>query len=246
MEFKDSIVVVTGGTRGIGRAVSLAFAREGATVHAAYLKDEAAAQAVMADAAGLPGTVAVHRCDVSTSEGATALINAAASAAGSIDVLVNNAGIIRDCYLAMMSYDDWDAVIRSNINPLFHCCKWGLRKMMGQRRGSIVNISSISGMMGTPGQTNYAASKGAVISFTKSLAREAGPMGIRVNAVAAGMIATDMTAALKQDVVDQVIRGAALGRIGLPEEVASAVLFLASERAAYITGQSLVVDGGIV
>jgi 3-oxoacyl-[acyl-carrier protein] reductase len=165
---------------------------------------------------------------------------------GQIDVLVNNAGIVKDCYLAMMSEDDWESVIRSNINPLFHCCKWGLRKMMGRRSGSIINISSISAIIGTQGQTNYAASKGAVISFTKSLAREAGPMGIRVNAVVAGMIATDMTAALKQDVVKQVVDRSALGRIGTPQEVASAVMFLASERASYITGQSLIVDGGIV
>ncbi|MBK5275227.1 MAG: SDR family oxidoreductase [Desulfuromonadales bacterium] len=246
MEFKDSIVVVTGGTRGIGRAVSLAFAREGATVFAAYLNNDEAARALIDESADLPGKISVLKADVSTSEGATGLINAAAGLSGHIDVLVNNAGIIRDCYLAMMSDDDWEAVIRSNINPLFHCCKWGVRKMMGRRRGSIVNISSISALIGTPGQANYAASKGAAISFTKSLAREAGPMGIRVNAVVAGMIATDMTAALKQDEVEKVVKGAALARIGTPGEVASVVLFLASERASYITGQSIVVDGGIV
>jgi 3-oxoacyl-[acyl-carrier protein] reductase len=198
------------------------------------------------EAAGLPGSITLFKADVSTSEGAAGLINTAAALSGNIDVLVNNAGIIRDCYLAMMSEDDWEAVIRSNINPLFHCCKWGLRKMMGRRSGSIVNISSISGIIGTPGQTNYAASKGAAISFTKSLAREAGPMGIRVNAVVAGMIATDMTAALKQDVVEQIVGRSALARIGTPEEVASAVLFLASQRASYITGQSIIVDGGIL
>ena len=246
MEFKDSIVVVTGGTRGIGRAISLAFAREGATVFAAYLTNDDAARSLAEAAEGLPGTISLFKADVSTSDGATGLINTAAAVSGHIDVLVNNAGIVRDCYLAMMSEDDWEAVIRSNINPLFHCCKWGLRKMMGRRHGSIVNISSISGMIGTQGQTNYAASKGAVISFTKSLAREAGPMGIRVNAVVAGMIATDMTAALKQDVVEQIIGRSALARIGTAEEIASAVLFLASERASYITGQSIIVDGGIV
>jgi 3-oxoacyl-[acyl-carrier protein] reductase len=246
MEFKDSIVVVTGGTRGIGRAITLAFVRQGATVFAAYLENDDAARALTEAAFGLPGTVSLFKADVSTSAGATGLINAASAESGHIDVLVNNAGIIRDCYLAMMSDDDWEAVIRSNINPLFHCCKWGLRKMIGRRRGSIVNISSISAMIGTPGQSNYAASKGAVISFTKSLAREAGPMGIRVNAVVAGMIATDMTASLKQDVVEQIVKRSALERIGTAEEIASTVLFLASERASYITGQSIIVDGGII
>jgi len=246
MDFKDKTVVVTGGTRGIGKAISLSFVRQGATVWAAYLSDDAAAAALVAEADGLPGSVKTFKGDVSTSEGATGLINSAAQASGYIDVLVNNAGIIRDCYLAMMSDEDWEAVIRSNINPLFHCCKWGVRKMMGRRSGSIVNISSISAVIGTAGQANYAASKGAVISFTKSLAREAGPMGIRVNAVVAGMIDTDMTAALKQDVVERVVKGAALGRIGTPAEVAAAVLFLASGQSSYITGQSLVVDGGIV
>jgi 3-oxoacyl-[acyl-carrier protein] reductase len=246
MDFKDKTVVVTGGTRGIGRAVSLAFVHQGATVWAAYLSDDEAAASLVEEAAGLPGSVKTFKGDVSISEGATSLINSASQESGYIDVLVNNAGIIRDCYLAMMSDEDWDTVIRTNINPLFHCCKWGVRKMMGRRSGSIVNISSISALIGTAGQANYAASKGAVISFTKSLAREAGPMGIRVNAVVAGMIDTDMTTALKQDVVERVVKGSALGRIGTPAEVAAAVLFLASGQSSYITGQSLVVDGGIL
>jgi 3-oxoacyl-[acyl-carrier protein] reductase len=165
---------------------------------------------------------------------------------GHIDVLVNNAGIVKDGFLAMMSDDDWDNVIRTNLYPLFYCCKWGVRKMLARRKGSIITISSISGISGAVGQTNYAASKGAAISFTKSLARELGPMGIRVNAVVAGLINTDMTQDLKQDVVDRIIKASSLGRIGAPEEVADAVLFLASEHSSYITGQSLIVDGGIV
>lgn len=246
MDFKDTVVAVTGGTRGIGRAVSLAFAAAGARVYAAYRENDATADSLQQDAASLAGTVSVIKADVSTAEGAAALIDAASAECGYLDVLVNNAGIIRDGFLAMMSEDDWDSVIRTNLYPLFHCCKWGVRKMLARRSGAIVNISSISGMAGASGQTNYAASKGATISFTKSLARELGPMGIRVNAVAAGLVATDMTANLKQDQVDRIIASSALGRIGRPDEVASVVTFLASPQSSYITGHCLVVDGGIL
>ncbi len=246
MKFNNSIVVITGGTRGIGKAISLLFARAGATVTAAYLTNDAAASELVHEAESLDGTITVVKADVSTSVGAQAVINHAAAASGYIDILVNNAGIIRDGWLAMMSDDDWDAVIKTNLYPMFHCCKWGIRKMMARRQGSIVNISSISGILGAAGQTNYSASKGAIISMTKSLAREVGPMGIRVNAVAAGMIATDMTAGLKQNIVEKTISGSALGRIGTAEEVAAAAAFLASDNASYITGQTLVVDGGII
>ncbi len=245
MDFKDSIVVVTGGTRGIGRAVSLGFAAEGAHVFAAYLSNEGSAHSLLTDAASLPGSITALKADVSTKDGACRLIDAASAATGYIDVLVNNAGIVKDCFLAMMSDEDWDAVMRTNLSPLFHCSKWGLRKMMGRRKGSFITISSISGIIGTAGQTNYAASKGGAISFMRSLAREAGPMGIRSNAVVAGLIDTDMTSSMKQDLVERIVKGSALGRIGKPDEVAAAVLFLASERASYITGQCIVVDGGI-
>lgn len=244
MHFKDTVVAVTGGTRGIGRAVSLAFAAAGAHVYAAYRENDSAADRLQQDGAMLEGRITVVRADVSTATGAATLIDAATAQKGHLDVLVNNAGIIRDGYLAMMSEDDWDNVIHTNLYPLFHCCKWGVRKMLARRSGVIVNISSISGVAGASGQTNYAATKGAAISFTKSLARELGPMGIRVNAVVAGLIATDMTAGLKKDQVERIIAASALGRIGQPEEVASAVTFLASPQASYITGQYLIVDGG--
>jgi 3-oxoacyl-[acyl-carrier protein] reductase len=146
----------------------------------------------------------------------------------------------------MMSEKDWEDVLKGNLNPLFHCCKWGVRKMIGRRSGVIVNMASISAFTGNPGQTNYAASKGAAVSFTRSLAREVGPMGIRVNAVAPGLIETEMVTALKPEVVDSIIKSSALRRIGRPEEVAEAVAFLASEKSAYITGQCLIIDGGIV
>ena len=246
MEFEQKIVVVTGGTRGIGRAISLRFAREGARVFAAYLENDAAAAALVEEAAPLPGTVTAVRADVSTSEGAILLMEEAARETGHIDVLVNNAGIIRDCYLPMMSDGDWDAVIKGNLYPLFYCCKWGVRKMLARRSGAIVNISSVSAFTGNAGQANYAASKGGTISLTKVLAREMGPMGIRVNAVAPGLIETDMIAAMKREAVDSIVKSTALGRIGQAEEVAEAVAFLASPGAAYITGQCLVVDGGIV
>jgi 3-oxoacyl-[acyl-carrier protein] reductase len=246
MEFQGKIVVVTGGTRGIGRAISLHFAGKGAIVTAAYLQNDAAAEALVREAAGLAGEIRVVKADVSTADGAVAVIDAAAKLTGHIDILVNNAGIIRDAYLPMMSEKDWEDVLKGNLNPLFHCCKWGVRKMIGKRSGVIVNMASISAFTGNPGQTNYAASKGAAVSFSRSLAREVGPMGIRVNTVAPGLIETEMVAALKPDVVDTIIKSSALRRIGRPEEVAEAVAFLASDKSAYITGQCLVIDGGIV
>jgi len=246
MKFKGKKVVVTGGTRGIGKAVSLRFAREGALVTAAYLKNEEAARTLLEESSGLPGEIRVLKADVRTSAGAVALMDEAAGNSGHIDILVNNAGIIRDGYLAMMSECDWADVIEANLYPLFHCCKWGVRKMVSRKKGAIVNIASISAFTGNPGQSNYAASKGAAISFTRSLAREVGPLGIRVNTVAPGLIETDMVASLKPEVVDAIVRGSSLRRIGQPGEVADAVAFLASENAAYITGQCLIVDGGIV
>ncbi len=246
MEFKDKIVVVTGGTRGIGRAISLHFAGKGANVIAAYLQNDTAAEALVLDSAGLPGTIRVLKADVSTAEGAVALMETAAKETGHIDILVNNAGIIRDAFLPMMSEGDWEDVLKGNLYPLFHCCKWGVRKMIGKKSGVIVNMASISAFTGNPGQTNYAASKGAAVSFTRSLAREVGPMGIRVNTVAPGLIDTEMVSSLKPEVVDTIIKSASLRRIGRPEEVAEAVAFLSSERSSYITGQCLIIDGGIV
>ena len=246
MEFEKKIVVITGGTRGIGRALSLHFAREGANVFAAFRENAEAALALQHDAAGLPGSITTVRADVSSSEGAIALMNTAAQENGGIDILVNNAGIIRDCYLAMMSEDDWESVVRGNLYPLFHCCKWGVRKMIGRKGCAIVNLSSISALTGAAGQTNYAATKGGIISFTKSLAREVGPLGIRANTVAPGLIDTEMIAAMKPELVKKVVAGTSMGRLGTPVEVAEAVAFLASSRSSYITGHCLVVDGGIV
>ncbi|MRR06286.1 MAG: 3-oxoacyl-ACP reductase FabG [Deltaproteobacteria bacterium] len=246
MEFSGKIVVVTGGTRGIGRAISLRFAQQGAQVTAAYLSNDVAARSLVEEASGLPGEIRVLKADVRSAEGAVALMDAASAESGHIDVLVNNAGILRDAYLAMMSERDWADVIEGNLYPLFHCCKWGVRKMIARKQGTIVTIASISAFTGNPGQANYAASKGAAVSFTRSLAREVGPMGIRVNTVAPGLIDTEMIASLKPELVESIIKSSSLRRIGKPEDVAEAVVFLASNRSAYITGQCLIVDGGIV
>jgi 3-oxoacyl-[acyl-carrier protein] reductase len=246
MEFSGKIVVVTGGTRGIGRAISLHFAKEGALVTAAYLSNDEAARSLLEEASGLPGEIRVLKADVTKAEGAVKLIDAAAGDGGFIDVLVNNAGILRDSYLAMMSEADWSDVIVGNLYPLFHCCKWAVRKMVTKRKGAIITISSISAFTGNPGQTNYAAAKGASVSFTRSLAREVGPLGIRVNTVAPGLIETDLISSLKPAIVDTIIKSSSLRRIGRPEEVAEAVAFLASDRSSYISGQCLVIDGGIV
>jgi len=214
MLLENQVAIVTGGTRGIGRAISLVFAQEGAEVIANFSKDIGAAE-----------TFAQY---------------------GGIDILVNNVGLIRDNFLMLMSDEDWDSLIKTNLTSLFHCCKAVIRKMIPEKRGKIINISSISGILGTAGQTNYAATKGGVISFTKSLARELGPFNIHVNAVAPGLIESEVVSKMTKDKVETIIKSSSLGRIGKPEEVAKVVLFLASDDSNYITGQTIVVDGGIL
>ena len=165
---------------------------------------------------------------------------------GKIDILVNNVGLVRDNFLMLMSDEDWDSLLRTNLTGLFYCCRAVIRKMIPQRSGKIINISSISGILGTAGQTNYAATKGGMISFTKSLARELGPFNIHVNAVAPGLIESEVVSRMPKEKLNAIIKSSSLGRIGKPEDVAQAVLFLASDYSNYITGQTIVVDGGII
>ena len=246
MDFDGRVAVVTGGSKGIGKAISLAFCRRGASVIANYASDQRAAQKLAKEAESLPGTLIPYQADVTDTQRVGAMMEGVASRFGRMDILVNNVGAMRDNLLMLMSDEDWERVLRTNLTSVFYCCRAALRKMIPQRRGKIINIASVSGILGTAGQANYAASKGGLVSFTKSLARELGQFNIQVNAVAPGLIETDWLTRVPKEKVEAILTQTALGRIGRPEEVAHAVLFLASEESDYITGQSIVVDGGIV
>jgi len=246
MELKDKVAIVTGGTKGIGKTICLLFAKEGATVIANFSKDVNAAEDLMKEAKSKELNMRLFKADVTQFDQVKEMVEETYAQYGRIDILINNAGLVRDNFLMLMNDDDWDALIKTNLNSLFYCCKAVIRKMIPERKGKIINISSISGILGTPGQTNYAATKGGGISFTKSLARELGPFNIHVNAVAPGLIESEVVSRMPKEKVEAIIKSSSLGRIGKPEEVAQVVLFLASEASNYITGQTIVVDGGIV
>jgi 3-oxoacyl-[acyl-carrier protein] reductase len=224
----------------------LQFGALGARVAVNYHSNEAAAQDVVAaiKAQGKGDAIAVQG-DVSKMDDATKVVKATTDAFGRLDILVNNAGTTRDNLLAMMKEDDWDFIITTNLKSVFNMSKAALRPMMRQKYGRIVNMSSVAGVAGNPGQTNYAASKAGIIGFTQSMAKEYGNRNITVNAVAPGFIPTDLTSTLPADIKEQLIKLTPLGRFGTSEEVAQAVAFLASDAAAYITGQVLRIDGGL-
>ncbi|MBE3585190.1 3-oxoacyl-[acyl-carrier-protein] reductase [Desulfofundulus thermocisternus] len=237
--------IVTGASRGIGRAIALALARAGADVVVNYSGQAAAAEEVAARIRQMGRQAVTCQADVSIPAEAVKLVNAAVEQLGAVHILVNNAGITRDNLVMRLAEEDWDRVLEVNLKGAFNTIKVASRLMLKARWGRIINISSIVGITGNAGQASYAASKAGLIGLTKAVARELGPRNITVNAVAPGFILTDMTASLPENVKEKMLGQVALGRFGQPEEVAAVVVFLASEDAGYITGQTIVVDGGL-
>ena len=244
-ELTGKTAVVTGGSRGIGRAICLKLAGQGANIVLNYAGNAAAAEETRAACEALGVRALAVQGDVADSAACNALIDTAIEAFGQVDILVCNAGITRDNLLMRMSDEEFQKVIDTNLKGTFHCMRAVIRPMMKKRRGRIISISSVVGLMGNAGQINYAASKAGVIGMTRSLAREVASRGITVNAVAPGFIRTDMTDVLSDAVKEGILHSIPLGKLGEAEDVANTVLFLASDEAAYITGQVLSVDGGM-
>jgi 3-oxoacyl-[acyl-carrier protein] reductase len=245
LSLEGRVAIVTGGSRGIGRAISLELARRGAAILVNYRNSLRGAEEVVGQIQSEGGQAHPYQADVSDFKEAQSLIKAAIDTFNGLDILVNNAGITRDTLIMMMSEADWDNVLTTNLKSTFNCSKAAVRHMMRKRFGRIINITSVAGQMGNAGQTNYAASKAGQIGFTKALAREVAARNITVNAIAAGYIETDIWAGVPEEARQAALSIIPLGRKGEPEEIAYAVAFLASDQAAYITGQILGVDGGM-
>lgn len=244
-QLNERIAIVTGGSRGIGRGIALELAKRGATVVVNYQRNAEAAEEVAALISNEGGKALAVQADVSVEEDANRLIKTAIDTYGKVDILVNNAGTTRDNLIMRMSADDFDTVLETNLRSTWLCSKAVVRDMMRKRYGRIVNITSISGIMGNGGQTNYSASKAGIIGLTKALAREVASRGITVNAVAPGFVATDLTSTLPEDIAKKINENIPLGRWATIEDVALATAFIASDEAAYITGHTLNVDGGL-
>ena len=238
--------LVTGASRGIGRAIALCLAAEGARVAINYAGNVKAAEEVKAAIEAAGGTAILCQADIADSAAVETMVADVVKEFGAIDILVNNAGITRDALLMRMKDEDFAKVLDTNLKGVFYCTKAVSKLMMKKRSGRIVNMASVVGLVGNAGQTNYAAAKAGVIGFSKSAAKELASRGITVNVVAPGFIGTDMTAGLPESVKEKMLTDIPLGRMGEPEDVASAVLFLASDQASYITGQVVNVDGGMV
>lgn len=239
------VAVVTGGSRGIGRVVAVTLAKAGADVVIFYAGNQTAAEETVAAIQQTGQKGLALQVDVANAEQVNEAIQKVVKSFGKIDILVNNAGITRDNLLMRMKEEDWDAVVNTNLKGVFLCTKAVTRPMLKQRRGRIINISSVVGITGNPGQANYVAAKAGVIGFTKTCAKELASRNITVNAIAPGFITTDMTDKLPQEVQESILQTIPLGKFGSPEHIAEAVKFLASDAAEYITGQTLQVDGGM-
>ena len=242
---KGKIALVTGAAKGIGRAIALALAEEGATVIVNYHGSKERAEQTLEEIRALGADGRTCRCNVADTEAALAMVKEVISEYGRLDILVNNAGITRDNLIMKMSEEDFDAVINANLKGCFNTIKAVSRQMLKQRAGRIINITSVSGILGNAGQANYAASKAGIIGLTKTMARELASRGITVNAVAPGFVDTDMTQVLPDSVKEAATAQIPLGRFGKPEDIANMVAYLASEKAAYITGQIISEDGGM-
>ena len=237
--------VVTGASRGIGRAIALRLASEGALVAVNYQGSKERAEAVKAEIEELGGTALLYQCNVADFAASEEFLKAVTEQTGRLDILVNNAGITRDGLLMRMSEEDYDAVLNTNLKGTFNCIRFASRQMLRQKSGRIINISSVSGVLGNAGQANYSASKAGIIGLTKSAARELASRGITVNAIAPGFVNTEMTEGLSEKVKEGAVAQIPLGKFGEPEDIAEAALFLASKGAGYMTGQVLHVDGGM-
>jgi 3-oxoacyl-[acyl-carrier protein] reductase len=246
MQLEGKVALVTGGSRGIGRAIALLLAKRGADVAINFAGNEAAAQATVDEIKALGRKAIMIKADVAVNAACVAMVDQVVQEFGKIDILVNNAGITRDGLLMRMKEEDWDAVLNTNLKSVYNCSKAAIKYMMKARAGRIVSISSVVGLMGNAGQANYAAAKAGIIGFTMALAKEVASRGITVNSVAPGFVNTDMTKVLPEKVVENLKAAIPLAKLGEPEDIAKAVAFLVSDDAAYITGQTLHVDGGMV
>ncbi|MBI4715768.1 MAG: beta-ketoacyl-ACP reductase [Nitrospirae bacterium] len=244
-ELEGKVALVTGGSRGIGRAIAVSLAENGAHVALNYFSNDEAAEEVEREIRGLDRKVMKVKCSVADYGGAESMVKSVKETLGPIDILVNNAGILRDKFLIKMEPRDWVDVIQTNLVGMINVTHLIAFSMMRRKKGKIVNMASLSGMVGVPGQTNYAASKGGVIAFTKSLSKELAPFGVNVNAVAPGYIETEMLSGIPEKTLEQYLGYVPLGRFGKPREVADTVLFLVSEKSRYLTGQVIGVDGGL-
>jgi len=245
MRLQGKVAIVTGGSRGIGRAIVLAFAREGAKVAVVYKGSQEAAESLVKEVEAGGGTARAYQCDVADVGSVDACVKQVEEELGGVDVLVNNAGVIHDGLFVQMEPEHWNKVIQTNLGGTYNFCRAVTYPMMKKRAGRIINVSSVAATHVNPGQANYAASKGAINSFTRALAVEIAKRGVTVNAIAPGFIATDMSAAVRNKAGDLIEKMIPMKRVGSPEDVAKVAVFLASPDSSYITGQVITVDGGL-